>query len=1245
MSEDIHVKPADSQWTDDQWNAIVSSGQDILVAAAAGSGKTAVLVERIIKKITMGEEPIDVDRLLVATFTNASAAEMRNRIGEALEKELKKNPSSLHLRRQLNLLNRASISTLHSFCLEVIRTYYYLIDVAPGFRIADDTEADLLREEVLEELFEEQYSIEQNERFFDLIDRYTSDRNDLDIQLMVRKLYDFARSNPDPNGWLEMIVSQYDVTEESSIDSLPFLSFLLQEVTTQLMGIESILKQGLELTKLPGGPAPRAVNAEEDLAQIHRLISASKHSFADLHEEMQNLNFTRLKPCKGEAYDSQLLDDFGELRKKAKTSLEKLHADLFSRPLHGYMADFEKMKPVIETLIFLVQRFGERYENMKKEKGLVDFSDLEHYCLQILSVKEDGVLKPSSIAQKYRTQFEEVLVDEYQDTNMVQETLIKLVTRDSEEQGNLFMVGDVKQSIYRFRLAEPFLFLTKYKRFTQDGRQFGKRIDLNKNFRSRSQVLDATNFIFNQLMDEEVGEIAYDDDASLKLGASYPKVEGMETELLLIAKENAEEGGEEESDSSLVAFSEAELETAQLEARAMARKIKELVQNRFQIYDRKLDIMRNVTYRDFVILLRSMPWAAQIMDEFKQEGVPIYADLSTGYFDATEVMIMMSLLKVVDNPHQDIPLASVLRSPVVGLSDEELATLRAEQKKGTYYDALKTYLAVSDDEELRDKVKYFYEQLKAWRTQARQSSLSELVWQIYRDTGFFEFVGGLPGGKQRQANLRALYDRARQYEATSFRGLFRFLRFIERMQDRGNDLGAARALGEQEDVVRLMTIHSSKGLEFPVVFVAGLARQFNLMDLNKAYLLDKELGFGSKYIDPKLRITYPTLLQQTMKKKMKKESMAEEMRVLYVALTRAKEKLILVGTVKDATEKLRQWSSVMAHEDWTLPAHVRRDAKCYLDWIGPSLIRHQNVSHMVEGEVQPAEMIHQHASSWKLSTLLAGDLAEQPLEEQQHHEELLNALQKHELVSESSDYKDEVYRRLNWSYDYRVASVHRSKQSVSELKRQQQLTDAGGSDDLVRGSKAPLENRPLFLQEKSLTGAERGTATHAVMQQLPLNKAYTLEMVQDFIQSMVTKELLTQEQADAVDANDVADFLDSDIAQGIRTARTVYREMPFSLGVSAKEIYDHWEQEDETILVQGIIDCLYETEEGLVLLDFKTDNISDRFQGDFERAKPFLIDRYRIQLELYAKAIERIVKQPVQHRYLYFLDGGYAVEI
>ncbi|TYR79566.1 helicase-exonuclease AddAB subunit AddA [Priestia megaterium] len=1244
MNHDILAKPKGSQWTDDQWKAVVSSGQDILVAAAAGSGKTAVLVERIIKKIVSSEEPIDVDRLLVVTFTNASAAEMRNRIGEALEKELKKEPSSLHLRRQLNLLNRASISTLHSFCLDVIRKYYYMIDLDPGFRIADDTEAELLREEVLEELFEEQYSLKDNELFFDLIDRYTSDRNDEDIQLMVRKLYDFARSNPNPSGWLQMIIDQYDVDEQSTIDSLPFVPFLLEEVKKQLNGTEAILQQALNVTRLPGGPAPRASNIEDDLAQVQRMVMAGDRSFSAVHEQMQQLVFSRLKPCKGDAYDAKLLDEVGELRKKAKTALEKLQSDLFSRPLHGYMADFQKMKPVIETLIFLVKSFGERYEAVKKAKGLVDFSDLEHYCLQILSHKENDQLQPSDVARKYRTQFVEVLVDEYQDTNMVQESLIKLVTKDDKNTGNLFMVGDVKQSIYRFRLAEPFLFLTKYKRFTQDGRTFGMRIDLNKNFRSRTEVLDATNFIFNQLMDEEVGEISYDDAASLKLGASYPKVEGMESELLLISKENEEEVNEE-AEPSFIEFSDAELETAQLEARAMARKVKKLVKDRFQVYDRKLDIMRNVTYRDFVILLRSMPWAPQIMEEFKQEGIPIYADLSTGYFDATEVMIMMALLKVIDNPYQDIPLASVLRSPVVGLSDEELATIRVEHKKGTYYEALKTYLSVANEGHVKDKVRHFYDQLKTWRTRARQDSLSALVWQIYRDTGFFEFVGGLPGGKQRQANLRALYDRARQYESTSFRGLFRFLRFIERMQERGNDLGTARALGEQEDVVRLMTIHSSKGLEFPIVFVAGLARQFNLMDLNKSYLLDKELGFGSKYIDPKLRITYPTLLQQTMKRKMKKESMAEEMRVLYVALTRAKEKLILVGTVKDVAEKVRKWSSVLEHKEWVLPSYIRSDAKSYLDWIGPSLIRHHDFQHLLEtDDLYPNKEIYENPSRWKLTTLSVTDLAEQSPEEQHHHEELMNALQNKQPVEKSSKYKEMITQRLNWSYSHKVASMHRSKQSVSDMKRQQKFMSEGSSDELIRGFHAPLEDRPKFLQADSFTAAERGTAIHSVMQHLPLHEKQTKKMVQELVDSMVTKELLSKEQAAIVNIADIVAFSHSTIGQQLQQATKVYRELPFSLGVSSKEIYGNWEEEEETILVQGIIDCLYEVDGELILLDFKTDNISDRFNGDFEAAKATLLERYHIQMKLYGKAIEQIINQPLKCRYLYFLDGGYVLE-
>ncbi|MCM3004797.1 helicase-exonuclease AddAB subunit AddA [Priestia koreensis] len=1247
MTNDLMTKPANSQWTDDQWKAIASSGQDILVAAAAGSGKTAVLVERIITKVISEQDPLDVDRLLIVTFTNASAAEMRTRIGEALEKQLKSNPSSLHLRRQLSLLNRASISTLHSFCLDVIRKYYYAIDIDPGFRIADDAEAELIREEVLEELFEEEYSIEENSVFFDLIDRYTNDRSDADIQVIVRHLYEFSRSNPFPKQWLSQLINQYDVEEDTVIDSLPFIPFLLKEVSSQLKGIRALLEEGMNLTKLPEGPAPRAVNFEEDLAQIDRLRSASERSFTELHEEMQTLAFSRLKACKKGEYDAGLVEQAGDLRKKGKESLEKLQSELFARPVHAYMSDFSNMKPVVEKLVELVNSFAERYDAVKREKGLVDFSDLEHYCLLILREEtEDGQLLPSAIGKKYRQQFKEVLVDEYQDTNMVQESLISLVTKDNEHEGNLFMVGDVKQSIYRFRLAEPFLFLSKYKRFTHEGRQGGMKIDLNKNFRSRSQVLDATNFIFNQVMDEEVGEISYDDDAALKLGASYPSVEGMETELALITKDKKGASDEESPDEGV--FSEAELETSQLEARYMARRIKKMVQERFQIYDRKLDTTRSVTYRDFVILLRSMPWAPQIMEEFKEEGVPIYANLSTGYFDATEVSIMLSLLRVIDNPYQDIPLAAILRSPIVGLSEEDLATIRIANKKGLFYEAMQDFQRQADSAEqaeLEEKVNLFYQQLQTWRTRARQDSLSSLIWQVYRDTGFYDFVGGLPGGKQRQANLRALHDRARQYEATSFRGLFRFLRFIERMQERGDDLGAARALGEQEDVVRLMTIHSSKGLEFPIVLVAGLSKQFNMMDLNKNYLLDKELGFGSKLINAKLRISYPTLLQQTIKRKMKNESLAEEMRVLYVALTRAKEKLILVGTVNDIEKSVTKWEAASASSKWVLPAHLRSGAKSYLDWVGPSLIRHPSIEHLAgeRSSIVTTSPIYNDSSKWSIHLLHAQELEENLQAEQLQHEALLEAVEKGEKVDITSSFETEIHERMNWTYSHKEAANHYAKQSVSELKHQQ-LQDGTSDERFVRKFQGPVADRPSFMQEKTLTPAEKGTITHLVLQHIDLKADVSEESVRELVSSLITKEILTADQAEGVNIQNVVRFLESEIGSRLRQAPYVKRELPFRLGLKAEEIYPDWQGDtEETVLIQGVIDCLFRDEKGFVLVDFKTDNISERFNGDFNEAKPVLQERYQFQIDTYSKAIERILKQESIERCLYFLDGGYEL--
>lgn len=1237
MSNGIQ-KPSNSQWTDDQWQAIVSSGQDILVAAAAGSGKTAVLVERIIKKILSKENPVDVDSLLVVTFTNASAAEMRSRIGEALEKALKDNPSSLHLRRQLTLLNKASISTLHSFCLNVVRKYYYLINIDPSFRIADETEGQLLIDEVLDELFEEEYSREDNEPFFDLIDRYTADRNDVELQTIIRVLYLFSRSHPTPNLWLEQLASMYDVGD-ADISTLPFIRYLLHDIELVLYGAKDQLEQAMEITKRPAGPAPRAENLDDDLKQVDCLL-AVKNSWEGLAEQIKSFSLSRAKPVRGDQYDKALTDQVTALRNAAKKKIEQLRDEMFSRSLSSYLLDFEQLAPVMKKLVSLVKEFAERYEAIKKEKGIVDFADLEHYCLQILQGTGD---EPSEAARFYKQQFTEVLVDEYQDTNLVQESILKFVTKDDEASGNLFMVGDVKQSIYRFRLAEPFLFLSKYKRFTKDANNTGMKIDLSKNFRSRAEVLDATNFIFKQIMGERVGEIVYDEDAELKLGASYPEGKKMNAELLLIEPINQDEESQQDEDAS--GFDEQELETVQLEARLMANKIKSLIDEQFPIYDRGIDGTRPITYRDIVILLRSMPWAPQIMEEFKQAGIPVYANLSNGYFEATEVSIMVSLLKVIDNPFQDIPLASVLRSPIVGLDANELAIIRTFDKKGTYYDALKACIANESlvEQSLSIKLTTFIELLQQWRNQARQGSVSDLIWQLYRDTKFFDFVGGMPGGKQRQANLRALYDRARQYEATSFRGLFRFLRFIERMQERGDDLGAARALGEQEDVVRLMTIHSSKGLEFPVVFVAGLSKQFNMMDLNKKYLLDKELGFGTKLINPKIRISYPTLPYIALKKKMRMELLAEEMRVLYVALTRAKEKLILLGTLKDAEKTIANWQNYISHNEWLLPDFERAKAKSYLDWIGPALVRHQDCVLLNDGHTCMNEEISKHSSKWTIEFVKGEKLLESFSKEQQLNTELLTAISHGEQVPIESNEVDKVHEKLNWTYPHLAATKNRSKQSVTELKRQKEVRDEYSDLQLVKKPQAVLYDRPSFMRSKSISAAERGTAMHTVMQHIPLNEAVTANTIMTKVQELIAKEILTSDMAEVINPQQIAKFFATPIGGRMLHADKVSREVPFSYALNASTLYK--DIKEESIIVQGVIDCLFEDEAGLVLIDYKTDSIEGRFPGGIAEAEPVLKERYRIQIDLYTKAIEDIIRRPLKEKYLYFFDGGHLIEM
>lgn len=1251
----IPPMPNGATWTEDQWKAIMARNKNILVAAAAGSGKTAVLVERIIQNILSVEHPVQVDELLVVTFTNASAAEMRHRIGEALEAALIRDPDSRNLRKQLSLLNKASISTLHSFCLDVIRKYYYLIDLDPGFRIADGTESQLLRDEVIDELFESEYGKKDNEAFFTLVDTFTSDRSDAALQEIVSVIYDFSRSNPLPEQYLHSIVSMYDVGVNTKLEDLPFVEALLFDIELQLEGAREMIEKALEVTKLPGGPAPKAENFINDLQVIDTLIAAGKDSWATLYEAMQTVSFTRAKTVRGDEFLKELTDKASDLRKKARDKIQKLKDELFSRKPESYLRDMQEMKPVIESLTKLTQAFHERFTAIKREKGLVDYADLEHYTLEILTdgVTAEGEIQPSEVALSYRSLFKEVFVDEYQDVNMVQETILKLVSKDADPDGNRFMVGDVKQSIYRFRLAEPHLFLGKYNRFTADGSRFGLRIDLAKNFRSRKEVLDGTNFLFKQMMGVKVGEIEYDEAAELRIGAPYPIVEPYPIELVLIDQQAAVTNHEAEEEDSAEAdeLDPAELEASQLEARVMAAKVKELISSGTPVYNPKTKSERPLMYRDVVILLRSMTWAPQIMEEFKQQGIPIYANLSTGYFEATEVAIMLSLLRVIDNPAQDIPLASVLRSPIVGLNEEDMAKIRIHHKKGSYWDAVSAFYQKRQtraEDELDSKLLPFYINLERWRSLARQGSLSELIWQLYRDTRFYDFVGGLPGGKQRQANLRAFYDRARQYEETSFRGLFRFLRFIERMRERGSDLGAARALGEQEDVVRVMTIHSSKGLEFPVVFVAGLARNFNMRDLGKTYMLDKEYGFAAKYVNVKKRITYPSLPQLAFKRKKKIELLAEEMRVLYVALTRAKEKLYLIGSIKDAPKRMDQWQDSAANNEWLLKDFERAGARSYLDWIGPALTRHRDFNQYTAGgmnELLISEEIANHPSTWKIVQRTAEEIKMQEVSEESVEVDFLQKVQQSQHVPVHSPQASEVQARFLWKYAFEDASIHRSKQSVSEIKRQKEISDEYSGTDLVQHFKKAISSRPRFMQEKSLSPAERGTALHLIMQHVDLSQPVNSATVQELLERMVERDLLTEEQKKVVDPQLISRFFESTLGKRMIQAEKIQREVPFTLSINAKEIYPAWKGEDEPVFIQGVIDCIFEDEEGLVLVDYKSDGISDRFKGGFEQARSTLEDRYRIQIQLYTKAIEQIWKRKVNARYLFFFDGAHILKI
>ncbi|WP_322904923.1 helicase-exonuclease AddAB subunit AddA [Paenibacillus campi] len=1043
-------RPEASTWTEDQWKAVSLRGNNLLVAAAAGSGKTAVLVERIIQQVTDPNHPLDVERMLVATFTKAAATEMRQRIRAALDREVLNRPTDERLRRQLALLGQASITTLHSFCMEVIQRYYAMIPLDPGFRIASEHECAMLREELLEELFEDKYTEEEerdNKQFHRLINWFGGERSDDAALQLVERLYHFARSHPWPEHWLRETARAFNVQDVQQLEQSVWVEQIMSDLGMALAGLEALLRQAIETALQPGGPAAYAETLHADLQLVHHLQDAvMSKPWSELYPVFEQITFGKLKSMrKSDELDVQLQETVKQLRETVKKSLGELGSLFFGRTAAEFAQELRESAPLMEELSELVIRFSERYQQEKQRHGWVDFSDLEHYALQVLrdpaSTPEEIV--PSAAALEYRARFDEVMLDEYQDTNSVQEQLVQLISR--ELPGNRFMVGDVKQSIYRFRLAEPGLFLQKYHDYRDDWSGAGRRIDLSRNFRSRVQVVDAVNMLFRQLMNEKVAEIVYDQRAELVAGANYPDGHeaDYEPEFWLLERggaDTSERGDDEASDSDTsVGADHAELEAARLEAQAIIVRVKEMTTpggKPLMIYDKSLDGLRAVEYRDMVILLRSTAvWAPLMLDELKLAGVPAYSDVEQGYFEAVEVDVMLSLLDIIDNPQQDIPFASVLRSPLVGLNEDELVQVRLARKQVTFYEAMTALLEASDTQrtandpivhpsanigegalersqatdewhdnaKLTAKLHRFHEQLQSWRAEAREGELGSLIWRIYRETGYIDWLGGLPGGVQRQHNLRMLYERALQFErASSAQGLFRFLRFIRRLKDTGGDLGSA-AGGSEENAIRIMTIHKSKGLEFPVVFLAGMAKMFNMQDLNAPFLMHKELGFGPKFVDEDTRVSYPTLPNLAIRRRALKELLAEELRVLYVALTRPRDKLIMLATVKDLDKRIAAWSQVQSHPALELPDYVLSRARSYLDWLGPAFMRHRAARvfrERSEAATAPyAAILTDDPAAWQVhivdsrGLLAAADAGEQVTIEPREHDPKWQALQ------------------------------------------------------------------------------------------------------------------------------------------------------------------------------------------------------------------------------------------------------------
>lgn len=1224
----------ESRWTEEQREAIEARGCDILVAAAAGSGKTAVLVERIIRRITTDEPPTDIDRLLVVTFTKAAATEMSQRVGAAIGKKLGETPDNLHLQNQMTLLSRADIKTIHSFCLQIIREYYHLLDIDPSVRTADPAEMKLLQKEVIEDYFEELYRMEENLWFLQLLETYGQETRDQGLKDLVLQIYEFAQGYPEPKALLQQMTAQFHLEEGETIDHCPWTPIIRESINGTVSFALSLLGQARKMAVSAAGFDGYLERLEQEAEGVAGILTALKFGYAAWHQAYVMVDFARLPAYKGE--DKEYAEEIKSLRNEAKEVVKKLGETYFCFGVEMQTALIRALYPVAQGLGRLVAGFMDAIAQGKKDKLIVDFHDYEHFCLQVL-VAQGSTLEniiPTEAAKEVQQRYDEIMIDEYQDSNMVQEMILSAVSGESQGKNNRFMVGDVKQSIYRFRLAMPTLFNEKYNRYPMEAGGICRKVILSKNFRSRENVLDGANFIFRQIMREEFGEIEYNHESALYAGATFPKGIGLfggTNELLLI-----ETAVQEESD---LPEELEEMSRRHLEAAAISEKIRQMMADGFEVVDKETGEYRPLAYGDIAILLRSIKsWGTTLEDVFGKEGIPYYAETATGYFDVAEVDTMLNVVRLIDNPRQDIPLLSVLHSPIYGLTAEELIKLRMAGGQGLFYECLDIYLEQGDEEEIKEKIRHFQKDLKAFRGMAREVSLNELLRYLYERTGYYDFVGMMAGGSLRQGNLRLLLERAEQYEQGSQKGLFFFIRYVEDLKTTEAESSSAKLQSAGENLVRVMTIHKSKGLEFPVVFVGDMGKGFNEMDTRAPVLLHQDWGCGLDYMDLEQRAIYRTLSKTALSEVIRLENLAEELRVLYVAFTRAKEKLILSGTTKNIQKSLERWSQVAEEEGERLPTFRLRRGKTYLDWVMPALLRH-------EAAVEPLKawgLTAPHCtgismgkeSLWQIQFLQREDILGQIAVAQEVSKEQENIFANWDATKDYSGRKAEIETLFQWQYPHKMATTLGGKVSISEIKRKAMELLTGEMILPQIELAMPTKKREKALQ--TLTAAEMGTAIHTVLEAADFRQSYDDGTIEVLIDHLVKSGRLTEVEGETLPRNELLIFFDSPLAQRMRGATEIEKERPFAMLMPAKEIFleEQYENMEDTVLINGIMDCYFMEGEKVILVDYKSDRVYE---------EETLKKRYEIQLNLYHLALERALGRPVTEVYLYSFAMGRAV--